>query len=385
MTPVSKGIAIGGIPVRVHWSVLVILALFTESLAVSLLPDTAAGYSTAVYWATAAACGVGFMACLLGHELAHALVAKHLGLHPQRITLWLLGGIARLGEEARTARGDLAVAVVGPAASAVLSLLFWLASLVARAQGAGRLAVVALVWLAWANGVVAAFNLLPGAPLDGGRVLRALLWWRSGDRERAAAAAERAGSVLGTVLMVLGGVAIFLGDLAGLWFVLLGMFMAAAARGEREAHQFARIDFTAADVMTPDPVCAPSWYTLSAFLAWAGDHGPQRAYPVVDFNGYPAGVVVLADLARMPDLAENGRVADVAWPLSRVAVLAPDAPAVEVLTASGTRTATGGRRGAAADAPALVVDAGKLVGVVETERLLAAVQLAALHRRMAHA
>jgi Zn-dependent protease len=371
-----RGVRIGGVPVRVHWSVLVILVLFTDSLAVSLLPASAAGYPTAAYWGVAAGCGVAFMLCLFVHEFSHALVAKHVGLRARRITLWMLGGVARLDGQARTPRADFEVAVAGPTASAVCSLLFWAASFAAQAAGAGRLTVAALVWLAWANGVVAVFNLLPGAPLDGGRVLRALLWWRGGDRDRAAATAERAGSVLGLVLAGLGIVAVFAGDFSGLWLVLLGLFMGAAARAEHEADRTAHIDVTVAEVMTPDPVCAPGWYTLPAFLDWITARAPQHAYPVVDFTGRPVGVIVLDDLLRSRQPTPTARVVDVARPLSRVAVVAPDSPALSVLMdLRSNRSFTA--------APALVVDGGRLVGTVEPSRLAAALQVAALRRRFA--
>ena len=371
-----RGVRIGGVPVRVHWSVLVILVLFTDSLAVSLLPESAAGYSTAAYWAVAAGCGLAFMLCLFVHEFSHALVAKHVGLRAQRITLWMLGGVARLDGQARTPRGDFEVAVAGPAASAVCGALFWASSFVVRAAGAGRLPVAALVWLAWANAVVAVFNLLPGAPLDGGRVLRALLWWRGGDRDRAAATAERAGSILGLGLAGLGIVAVLAGDFSGLWLVLLGLFMGAAARAEHEADRTAHIDVTVAEVMTPDPICAPGWYTLPAFLDWITAQAPQHAYPVVDFTGRPVGVIVLDDLLRSQRPTPTARVVDVARPLSRVAVVTSDSPAVSVLMDLRAYRLS-------AAAPALVVDGGRLVGTVEPHRFAAALQVAALRRRFA--
>lgn len=372
-----KGFRIGGVPVRVHWSVLVILALFTDGLAISLLPASAAGYSTAAYWSTAAGCCPAFMLCLFAHEFSHALAAKHTGLRARRITLWMLGGVARLDGQARTPRSEFEVAVAGPVASAACALLFWTASLIARAAEAGRLPIAALVWLAWANGAIAVFNLLPGAPLDGGRVLRALLWWRSGDRDRAAATAARAGSVLGLVLSALGIVAVLAGDLSGLWLVMLGLFMGAAARAEHEADRAARIDVTVAEAMTPDPLCAPGWYTLPAFLDWVAEHGPRHAYPVVDFAGRPVGVIVLADLLRAQRPQPTARVLDVARPLSRTTIVVPDSPAAGVLMNLRPN------RSSSSAAPVLVIGGGRLVGTVDPEHLAAALQVAALRHRFA--
>jgi Zn-dependent protease len=376
VTTQVKDARIGGIPVHVHWSVLVVLALFTWGLAKTLLPQAAKGYPVAAYWVAAAGCGVVFLLCLLAHELSHALVARRVGLRVRRITLWLLGGIAHLEGEAPSPKADFTIAVAGPAVSATCSVLFLGGAVLADSQGAGHLAAASLFWLAWANGLVAAFNLLPAAPLDGGRVLRALLWWRGHDRARAAAKADRVGEVFGTMLAVLGTVWVVFGRLDGLWFVLLGLFLRMAARSERAAESTGTLQITAAEVMMPDPVCAPGWYTLDAFLDWTDEHGVQCAYPVVDFSGRPAGVIVLEDLVRAAQAQAPGRVLDVARPLNRVLVLAPQDPAVRLLTDPGARRLTAG------GAPALVIAQGQLVGTLDQARLAATMQLAALRRRV---
>ena len=259
MASKPRSTRIGGIPVRVHWSVFVLLALFAYSLAVTGLPTAAAGYPSVAYWLTAVVCGLCLLLCLFAPEMSHAWVAKRSGLRVRKVTLWPLGGVAQVDGQAPTPRSDLAIAAVGPAVSLLCSLVSFGVALLAGALNASRLLIAALAWPCWANTLIAVFNLLPGAPLDGGRVLRAALWWRSGDRDRAAATATRAGRVLGAALAVLGVVALAFGDFAGLWFVLLGLFLGAAARAEQDAERLARIDVTAADVMTRDPVCAPGW------------------------------------------------------------------------------------------------------------------------------
>ena len=174
-TPFGTGIPLGhygGVRVDAHWSVLVIVALLTELLAASVLPDAAPHHSRAAYIGIAAAGAVVFLAGLLAHELAHALVARHYGMPVQRITLWMLGGMTELGGEPPSPRADALVAAAGPATSLVLgggfAGLAWLAG--------GGLLGSALAWLAVVNVFLGVFNLLPGAPLDGGRLLRALLW-----------------------------------------------------------------------------------------------------------------------------------------------------------------------------------------------------------------
>ena len=178
-----------------HWSTLVVLALFATVLATTELPATAPGYATAAYWVVAVVLAGVFLVSILAHELAHAAVARHHGVAVDGITLWLLGGVAQLHEHARDPDGELRIALAGPAASLIVGVISGVVAGVMYATGGPGLLVGALAWLATVSVVLAVFNLLPGAPLDGGRVLTALLWRRSGE-ERAGAAAigsDRAG------------------------------------------------------------------------------------------------------------------------------------------------------------------------------------------------
>jgi Zn-dependent protease len=184
---------VAGIPVGMHWSVLVMVIMIGWLLGVQILPGTTPGQPAAVYWAVAVPCAVTFMAALLAHELAHSLVARRHGVPVTSITLWALGGISELGGEPPTARADLRIAAAGPATSLAAGLIFGGLAAAVRAGGGPGIAVAALGWLAAVNVLLAAFNLLPGAPLDGGRILRAVLWRRTGDRMRAAQSAAAAG------------------------------------------------------------------------------------------------------------------------------------------------------------------------------------------------
>lgn len=168
------------------------MALLTDLLAASVLPDAAPHHSRTAHIAIAAAATVVFVAGLLGHELAHALVARHYGMPVQHITLWMLGGMTELGGEPPSPRADALIAAAGPATSLALgggfAGLAWLAG--------GGLLGSALAWLAVMNVFLGGFNLLPGAPLDGGRLLRALLWRHYQDRARATDISAQMGRVL---------------------------------------------------------------------------------------------------------------------------------------------------------------------------------------------
>ena len=176
---------VAGIAVGAHWSVAVILVIIAELLAVAVLPGAFPRQSAGLYWAVAGIAAVVFLASLLAHELAHALVARRHGVGVRSITLWMLGGVAELDGDPPSAGADLRIALAGPAASLVAAALLFGAGAGIGAAGGPGVVVAAAMWLAVMNGILAVFNLLPGAPLDGGRVLRAVLWRHYGDRGRA--------------------------------------------------------------------------------------------------------------------------------------------------------------------------------------------------------
>jgi Zn-dependent protease len=207
---------VAGIRVGMHWSVLVMVILFGWLLGAEELPAMTPHQPTAAYWAAAVPCAAAFMAALLAHELAHSLVARRSGVPVTSITLWALGGVSELGREPPTARADLRIAAAGPAASLGAGLVCGGLAAAVRGGGGPGLAVAALAWLAAMNVLLAAFNLLPGTPLDGGRILRAYLWRRHGDRLRAAQSAAAAGRVLGAAFIAIGiGEVLFWADAGG--------------------------------------------------------------------------------------------------------------------------------------------------------------------------
>ena len=353
---------IAGIPIGASWSVLLIALLIAWPLAGTLLPGQAPGLAAATYW-LAGAVGAGlFLASLLAHELGHAVVARRAGLRVRGITLWLLGGVAQLEDEPASPRDELRVAIVGPAVSLALAVGFGLAAVALGIIGSSTVAVVVAGWLAVGNAALALFNLLPAAPLDGGRVLRGLLWRRHGDRARASLTATRAGQLVGGALIVYG----LLGTLTGwgigtLWTVLVGWFLTTAARQERDQavlrHDLGGL--RAGDVMTPAPVTAPAWFTVDAFLRNYVEPWRLTALPLRTFEGQPAGVVTVAALESVPPQRRHiVRAGDVAIPMSAVLVVAPDQPVTELL----------GRLGGGS-AVAAVVANGELLGLITPAEL----------------
>lgn len=367
-----------GIPIGMHWSVLVIMLILAQGLAMTLLPQTAPGFAAAVYWLVAVGVAAVFLAGLLAHETAHALVARRFGVRVKRITLWLLGGVAELDGEAPNARGDLLIAVSGPLTSLAVSILFGLSTLGAAALGASPLAVAGLSWLAVVNLVLAVFNMLPGAPLDGGRVLRAIVWWIRKDRLAAQRVASRFGIVLGALMLGAGLFAVLVAaDFSGLWLALLGWFLVSAARAEDIDAQLRRrlTGISVADVMSAQPVHATADQTVESFINETARYHPHRVYPVLDGNGRPTGLISLSRLNRVP-AAQRGaaRLADLQVPAANVAALDPKAE----LAGVAAQILAGGHR------LSFVLEDGALVGVIcatDISRALALVELGALPSR----
>ena len=222
-----------GIPVEIHWSIVAVVALFTGNLAVRALPIWVPGAD--LRWRLVAAL-VGvilFFASILAHELGHSMVAMGHGVGVSGITLWLLGGMAQLDEMVPTARAEARIAAAGPAVSGILAVFFTAVAVIGFELEAWRLAVAVAGWLGFVNLILALFNLAPAAPLDGGRILTAALWHRTGDAERARLLAGRCGLVLAALLVVGGAVqAVAVGPLEGVVTAVVGLFVFQAARIE---------------------------------------------------------------------------------------------------------------------------------------------------------
>jgi Zn-dependent protease/CBS domain-containing protein len=363
---------IAGFPVAVHWSVLVVVLLLAGGLADGVLPEAAPGHGAATYWLVGLGGALLLLCSLLAHEVSHAVVARRAGVEVEGLTLWMFGGIANLRGEAPTARADLRIAAVGPATSLVLAAAFGAGWWALDTLGQSALAVSVAGWLATINVVLAVFNLVPGAPLDGGRVLRALLWSRWGDRDRAAAAATTAGQTVGYVLVGLGLLSFLAGDyVGGLWLMLIGWFLHGAARAEQAAYVAEHVlrGVAVGDIMSSEVRTVGSELTVEELVESLVLGGRHSAYPVVDPDGSIRGLVALGQLRTVPASARaTTLVGDVAVPLARVATCAPDEPVAQVLP---RLAGDAGRR-------ALVFEQGRLVGILtptDITRVLEAQQL----------
>jgi Zn-dependent protease/CBS domain-containing protein len=375
---VGDGISLGriaGIRVAASWTLLAVVALLVLGLAGGVFPRGHPGLAPSWYLVAALIAAVLFLVSLLAHELAHALAARRAGVAVESITFWLFGGVARLAGDAASPVAALWIALVGPLTSLALAGVF--AAVAVGLRGSGAPSVVAGVpgWLAWTNLGLALFNLLPGAPLDGGRVLRALLWLRHGDRDRAALTAARAGRVLGVVLVGVGVLQIFAGLGAnGLWLAFIGWFLAGAARAEEQlaTARGALAGVRVRDAMTPNPVAVPASATVAEVLADITTRLRFTSMPVLDDRGALVGLVTLRRLREVPpERRAATRVAAVACPRQDLVTVAPDEPLAELL----------GRLSAGEDGRALVLDGERLVGIVSPTDVMRAVATADLGGR----
>ncbi len=361
---------IAGIPVGINWSVLVIFFLIVWELAELILPGYYPHSTTGIYWLAGVFITLLFFASLLAHEASHSVVAKRNGIGVRRITLWLFGGVSELESEALTAGADFWIAVIGPIVSFACAGLFGGLRLLLLETNSGGVLVPAFGWLAWMNLLLGVFNILPGAPLDGGRVLRAFIWYRTGDRLHAATVAAYFGQGLGYLLIGFGIVEFLAGGLGGLWFVFLGWFLLSAARAE-ENSTVMRSSLNGVhvrDIMTSNPTTFASVMTAQDLLNMEELQGYRfGSFPLVGPDGRLEGLATMGRISRIaPEQRSKTLLRDLACPLAEIPVGSPDEPIPDLLQ----------RMEAAPDGRAFVMDStGRLVGIVSPSDIARYVQL----------
>ncbi|WP_262282163.1 site-2 protease family protein [Micromonospora sp. MA102] len=367
---------IAGVPVGVNWSVLVIFVLIAWALSASQFPRAYPGHSVVAYVAAGLAAAVVFFLGLLAHEVAHAVVAKRNGIEVEGITLWLFGGVSELKGEARDPGAELRIAGVGPLVSLIIGLFFGAIAVLLALAGSHGLLLGALSWLAGINVLLAVFNVLPAAPLDGGRLLRAAVWKATGDRTKASVVASRAGWVLGALLIGLGLWQFLAGSgVGGLWLALIGWFLIGAAGAEeRQARMGSALrGIRVADVMTPQPQTASGEMTVADFVDHYLFAYRHSALPLAD-EGRPIGLVTLDRVRGVPaDRRAATTLAEVSCRADELVLASPDEQLNDLLP----------RLSQCADGRALVVTDHRLVGIVSPSDISRAVQRGSMREQTA--
>ncbi len=320
---------IRGIAIQVHWSWLLILSMLTWSLSQGLFAAEL-DVSPTVRWVAGAATALAFFASVMLHELAHSFVAQYYGMKVPSITLFIFGGVSSIAEEMRSAGQEFRVAIAGPLTSWALALLCAAAALVVPGVALGTV----LSYLALINAVVGTFNLLPGYPLDGGRVFRAIIWARTGSLARATGLAARAGVGIAYIMIIGGIVSAFAGlGLGGLWYVLIGLFLKNAAEGAYATLvvETALHDVPVSVAMQPAPAPVLASASLQEIVDARMLITGERAF-LIEESAAVVGLLTSSDIARVPRQEWPATVARRAMvPVDRVKTVEPHTRLLEAM------------------------------------------------------
>jgi Zn-dependent protease len=328
---------IAGITIGLHYSWFIIAALITLSLAAHFR-DTQPGWQAPLIWAISALTALLFFVSLLAHELAHAVVAQARGLPVRSITLFALGGLAQIEKEANSARTEFAVAVVGPVTSLAIGFVcIGIAQSMGWSvgDGTGGLTGAVLGWLGSINVLLALFNLIPGYPLDGGRLLRALLWGIYDNADRATRNAARVGQAVAAIFIGWGLLQFFAGaGFNGLWLAFIGWFLLTAAQA---SYAQVTIDETlrgvrVGDVMSEDCATVDAEVNLQSVVDDLLLRTGRRCI-VVKHNGRVLGLVTPNEVRGVDrDRWQQLTAGDVMRPIDKLRTVAPETPAIEAFT-----------------------------------------------------
>jgi Zn-dependent protease/predicted transcriptional regulator len=327
---------IAGISIGLHYSWFIIALLITLSLA-QHFRAVAPQWSRAVVWMAAVVTGLSFFAALLFHEMAHSLLAKARGLRVRAITLFALGGISQIETEASDAKSEFWIAIAGPIMSVVIGLLVlgtaWLMGWQPRSEPATPVIGV-LVWLGYINLTLAAFNMIPGYPLDGGRVLRAVIWGITRSADRSTRLAAKVGQAVALMFILWGLIQFFSGgSFGGLWMAFIGWFLLDASRSS-----YVQIELMAglrdrrvSDIMDRDCATVEGHLSLQDFVDEYVLRSGHRCFVVLQ-NDRVSGLITTHEIKKVArDSWPHTSVQSVMRPLAQLRTIAPDTPAVQAL------------------------------------------------------
>jgi Zn-dependent protease/CBS domain-containing protein len=352
-----------GFAVSIDLSWIIIAVLVTWSLAEGVFPRYLHGLSTGTYWWMGAVGAVGLFASIIVHELFHSLVARRFGLQMRGITLFVFGGVAEMEDEPPSAKAEFAMSIAGPVTSIVVGLIFlgsyWLGNGASWSNPARGI----VVYLGAINLILAAFNLIPAFPLDGGRVLRSALWQWKGSIRWATRVASRFGSGFGIVLIVLGVIYFIRGDfIGGVWFALIGLFIRRASQMsyQRVLIRKALEGETVGKFMKRDPITVPPDITIDDLVDNYVYKHHFKMYPVTRGSDL-LGCITTKEIKEIPrDRWKDQRVSDVAAACSPDNSISPDADAIKALS----------QMGASGKSRLMVIENGHLAGLITLKDLL---------------
>ncbi len=359
---------IAGISIDINWTWLIILVLLTVSLATGWFPQIYSGWPASAYWIAGLIAAILLFVSVLVHELAHSLMARSRGVPVKSITLFVFGGVSNIEREPPSAGTEFLIAVVGPLTSLVIGVIAFFLGAALRPVNAFLAAI--LSYLGVANLLLGVFNLIPGFPLDGGRVLRSILWGITGSLRTATRWASWIGEGVAVLFILFGLFELFLvpgGLLSGIWIAFIGWFLWHAARTANTQVMLQSLlkGVTVADVMNRSPVTVPGDITLRQLVDdYVLAHGIRAA--MVAENGQLRGLITLADLRRVPqDRWGQELVAQAMVPVQRLHAVTPGQSLNDVLPTMAQHDVN--------QLP--VVENGQIVGVVSRDRVMRYLEL----------
>ncbi|MBL6936179.1 MAG: site-2 protease family protein [Alphaproteobacteria bacterium] len=352
-----------GIQVKIDFSWFFLALLVTWSLAQGFFPVNYEGLPTATYWWMGVAGMIGLFFSLIFHEFSHSLVARQFGLPIRGITLFIFGGVAEMEEEPKSPKAEFYMAIAGPIASFVLAAGFYFIAVIADVFALPLPILGVFLYLALINILLASFNLVPGFPLDGGRVLRSILWQKTGDIRQATRTASRVGEGFGFFLIMFGVFSVLTGNfVGGMWFSLIGLFL----RGAASASYYQVIMRKALEgepvhrFMTTAPVTVSRSLSLREFVESYVYRFYHDMFPVTD-DGRVLGCVTVRQLKNVPrEYWENNTVGEIMAPCDDGNTIDGDA---DILQALAVMRQTENSR-------LMVTTEGRLVGIVTLKDLL---------------
>ena len=314
-----------GVQIGLHPSWFVIALIVTYTLAAGELPSLYPGWEGGLYWVVGAVISLLFFASVLAHELSHAVVARRFGLRVRDITLFIFGGAATLEGDPKRPRDEALIAAAGPLTSLAIG-----GTLAGIDLAVGQQQASAIIgWLGYINISLGLFNLIPGFPMDGGRILRAILWRFRGDRNAATRNAAGIGRLFGYLLIAVGVyLVIQQATFAGVWLALIGWFLSNAAEATvaQMSVEHTLHGIKVSDVMESDPPSISPNETVADLVNERLIRGEHRSFLVRHDDGGLAGIVTLSDVRRMPrENWDAARVTDIMTRYADLATIGPDA------------------------------------------------------------
>jgi Zn-dependent protease/CBS domain-containing protein len=353
-----------GFEIGIDWSWIIIAVLIAWSLSVGFFPFRYGGLSTETYWVMGIIGALGLFISVIFHELCHSLVARRYGMPMKGITLFIFGGVAEMTEEPPSPKVEFLMAIVGPISSFVIGLVFYGVYFLGRQNGWSDPVIGVVQYLGFINGLLAVFNLVPAFPLDGGRVLRSILWGWKKNLRWATHISSRIGSGFGILLIVLGIYQFLRGNvIGGMWWFLIGMFLRGAAKTSYQQLLLRKAleGESVKRFMNADPVTVAPSLSVAELVEDYIYKYHYKMFPIVEEGNRLVGCISTKQVKEVPRQEwEQRRVGKIAAECSRDNTIDPQADAMEALS---IMTKTGASR-------LMVTEGDRLLGIIALKDLL---------------